>query len=638
MFAPERMAEVTLFIYEDAIQPVILELARLGTLQIEEEDGAQEEARQGRWVSAAGTYGALERRLRELLAILAITPDEAAAPDGIDLEQDQQRIAALLDEAERVVMGWRRESDDVLQELERLHFLIEQMRLLAPLDAPVEQLANLHSLYLVIGAMPSANLARIQTALFRIPFVIIPVHTFATRTLVFAATPKSYAAILERALHSAFLQPIALPDDATGSPSQVLAELEHQRGAAQTRLKELQGRRSQLAGRWGESLRNALHRVQACRVLAETIQRLPVQGNIYVVAGWTPAARVAETVDAVQKITNGQAIIEVLEPEAERPHVPTQLTNPRILKGFEALVLNFGTPGYQELDPTWIVALSFVLMYGLMFGDVAHGLLLAVAGAWLTTRKGGLAGLSAVLISAGLSAALFGVFYGTVLGMPLLPALWLRPADNILTVLLTTLAGGIALLNVGFALFAVAQWRIRNWPRLALDKNGLAGFCLYWALLGGGYAMWRGMLSQRLWFIVVSIPALILLLREPLLLWLTEGKPKPRGTWTEYSVLAFFDLFETMLSFAGNSLSFVRLGAFAVAHEGMSQIVLRMADLSGGQCWLIVAIGTVFVVAFEGLIVGIQALRLEYYEFFGRFFRGDGSAFKPMRMPGIGRS
>ncbi|MEZ4867058.1 MAG: V-type ATPase 116kDa subunit family protein [Caldilineaceae bacterium] len=97
--------------------------------------------------------------------------------------------------------------------------------------------------------------------------------------------------------------------------------------------------------------------------------------------------------------------------------------------------------------------------------------------------------------------------------------------------------------------------------------------------------------------------------------------------------MAFFELFEALIAFAGNSLSFVRLGAFAVAHEGLSQVVLLLASMTGGVGWLlVVALGTLVIVGFEGLIVGIQTLRLEYYEFFGKFFRGDGRPFTPLRI------
>ena len=98
--------------------------------------------------------------------------------------------------------------------------------------------------------------------------------------------------------------------------------------------------------------------------------------------------------------------------------------------------------------------------------------------------------------------------------------------------------------------------------------------------------------------------------------------------------MSFFELFEAVISYVGNTLSFIRLGAFAVAHEGLSQVVLLLAAMSGGiGGWIIFALGTLLLVGFEGLIVGIQTLRLEYYEFFGKFFRGQGRPFTPLRLP-----
>ncbi len=627
------MNEVNFFIYEEAIQPVVLALARLGTLQIEDESGGEASARQNHWTAIATTYATQERRLRELFEALELAPPVGLPPADIDLENNLAETDQFLAEVGQAVDAWRRAGAETAREQEQLRFLMEQMRLLAPLAVPVEQLTDLERLHLVVGTMPTANLARIQTALFRIPFVIIPAYTHADRTLVFAATAQEYGAILDRALRSAFFQPVALPDGVSGPPAAVLVECQRKVAAAQQREEELKTQRGQLLSRWGEPLGVAWNRVQASRKLAETIQHLPNQGEVYVIAGWVPARRLQETIATVQAATNGRAIIEVLEPEAARPQVPTQLRNPRLLQAFEALVTNFGFPAYDELDPTLVVTVTFLLMFGIMFGDVAHGLLLALAGVWLATRKGNLARFSPVLILSGLSAAVFGLIYGTVLGTPRLPALWLRPAENITSILVAALVVGIVLLNVGFGLYLYTNWRTRNWSRFLLDSNGLAGVALDRALLGGGIALWLGILTPALWGLLVLAPAAVLFLREPLRRWQSEGRLRPHGSWGEYAVLAFFELFETVISFAGNSLSFVRLGAFAVAHEGLSQVVLLMAGLSGGLGWLVILLGTIFIVAFEGLIVGIQTLRLEYYEFFGKFFRGDGRAFKPLRLP-----
>lgn len=127
-----------------------------------------------------------------------------------------------------------------------------------------------------------------------------------------------------------------------------------------------------------------------------------------------------------------------------------------------------------------------------------------------------------------------------------------------------------------------------------------------------------------LWLLLILTPAAFLLLREPLMQWLLRRRPLVHGGWGEFAVLAFAELFETVLGFASNTLSFVRLGAFAVAHEGLSHVIMLLAGLSGSLSWLIILLGTLLIVGFEGLIVGIQTLRLEYYEFFGKFFGGAG--------------
>jgi V/A-type H+-transporting ATPase subunit I len=268
-----------------------------------------------------------------------------------------------------------------------------------------------------------------------------------------------------------------------------------------------------------------------------------------------------------------------------------------------------------------------------MFGDAGHGLLLSLAGIWLVLRKGNLAQVAPILLISGLSATCFGLLYGVVFGQPLMPPLWLRPMESIIELLGYTVAGGILLLNVGFVTNMIAAWRKRDWYRLFLDSNGVAGFWLYWALLGGALATWLHVPVPSLVLkLLIIVPALLLFLREPLSNLVTGRRPFVEGGWGGYLVLAFFELFEALLSYISNSLSFVRLGAFAVAHEGLSQVIFILAGLSGSLGWVVIVLGTLFLIGFEGLIVAIQTVRLEYYEFFGKFYRGNGHAFAPFRL------
>jgi V/A-type H+-transporting ATPase subunit I len=472
MFMPERMCEVNLFVLDNDVEAVIAALAHLSVLQLEEESGHRDGSQEGRWSGLASAYSAQYRRLAEFLAILEIAPQETPLSDRPDVDGELQRVTATVSQAEQAIESWQQRAQDATREQERLQLNIEQLRLLTPLNLPVERLTQLHRLYLTVGTMPGANLARIQTSLFRIPFVIVPAYEHGPRTLIFAATTQEYAPILDRALRSAFFEPISLPQDVTGSPSHALAELEQRLRDVQGQLSRLNEERRQLAEAWRARLLAAWNWARTGTVLAEAIQRSTLQGRIYLVSGWAPAPALDSLIATVQDVTEKRAIIEVVEAEATRTEAPILLRNPRLVRSFESVVSNFGLPAYDELDPTALVAISFALMYGMMFGDFGQGLLLALAGLWLQRRSKDSAQVGLVLTICGLSAAMFGLLYGSALGFELFPPIWLRPLDTIVELLLAGVVAGIVLLNAGFGLNLINSWRARDWSRMFFEKTG----------------------------------------------------------------------------------------------------------------------------------------------------------------------
>ena len=206
--------------------------------------------------------------------------------------------------------------------------------------------------------------------------------------------------------------------------------------------------------------------------------------------------------------------------------------------------------------------------------------------------------------------------------------LWLQPLRAIFPLLIAAVVAGAVILNLGFALNLVTAWRSGDRPRFWLGASGVVDLAFYWVLLGGGLAAFGGLVSIPSWLGLAAPLALAVWFREPLLAW-AHGRPPEFG---EHAVTGFFELFETVISNVSNTLSFIRLGAFAVAHEGLSAMVLQYGTAPGG--WGVLVVGTVLIVGFEGLIVAIQALRLQYYEFFGRFFQGRGRPFRPLAFAG----
>ena len=130
--------------------------------------------------------------------------------------------------------------------------------------------------------------------------------------------------------------------------------------------------------------------------------------------------------------------------------------------------------------------------------------------------------------------------------------------------------------------------------------------------------------------VMFGVPLLLILFKEPLTKKIEKRAEGMEESKAMFLVQGFFELFETMLSYFSNTLSFVRIGAFAVSHAAIMEVVLMLSGAENGTPNLFgIILGNVVVCALEGLIVGIQVLRLEYYEMFSRFYKGSGREFKP---------
>ena len=625
MLAPERLQEVSIFVLEHDVEVATDVLLRAEALHLEDVEAESLEPKR-HWAEIAERAARLSHRAAAALEALAIEPRPQVPTEPVRPGDELDFMEAQLVLAETRVESWRARTAASRRTLNALALARSQLAMLAPLRVPVEVLSQLREHHVVVGTMPAENLARVEAALFSVSFVLAPLRLRAGRALVVAASTHQDAAILDRALRSAFFEPIPLPADARGHPEEALASVDRRIAQAEGRRGELEEERERLAVSLRDTLVPLEARLRAATAVADAIRRFPSRGEVYLVAGWVPERRVEGLAAELRAAADSPLVLQAASPAAARHGIPTLLRTPRWLRPFRLLVTTYGVAGYREIDPTLPAAATFVLMYGMMFGDIAHGLLLAAAGA-LAGRRGG--PLARIVTAAGVSGALFGVLYGTALGAPLFAPLWLRPMERIQDLLLASLGAGVLVLNLGFALNLLTRVRNRDVMGLLLDRNGVLGLLFYWTLVGGAALTLLGRIDLRLVLVALAPLAALLWLKEPLRDLLSGRRVGPVG---DVLVTGFFELFETVLGYASNSLSFVRLGAFAVAHEGLSAMVLRYADGPAG--WLVLVLGTVLIVGFEGLVVGIQALRLEYFEFFGRFFRGDGIPFAPLTFQG----
>ncbi|MCL2240547.1 MAG: ATPase, partial [Defluviitaleaceae bacterium] len=309
---------------------------------------------------------------------------------------------------------------------------------------------------------------------------------------------------------------------------------------------------------------------------------------------------------------------------------PTRLKNPPIIRQFEFFTRLYGLPVYGETDPTLILAVTYTLMFGVMFGDVGHGVCLALLGGFIGWRyKKPLGWIIAIV---GVSAAGFGFLYGSIFGFEdILPALWRRPAADITGTLLFAVGLGVVLIVLSMLLHMYNALRQHRIGDFLFGANGAAGMVFYGAVLFGAVRVLFLGRDFPLWLAV--LPLVLLAFKHPLSRLMEGRRGLLEGGVGGFIFHTLMELFETLLTYATNTISFVRVGAFAVSHAGMMHVVLQLsqgASVSGRV--VVLVLGNVLVMGIEGLLVGIQVLRLDFYEILSRFYRGGGRVFTSHRI------
>ena len=364
----------------------------------------------------------------------------------------------------------------------------------------------------------------------------------------------------------------------------------------------------------------------------------------FILTGWIPADREKEFCAELDKLESVDYTLDNAENELEHSP-PVQLKNRKAVRPFEFFVDMFGLPQYDELDPTPFVAFTYVLLFGIMFGDVGQGLCVSLVGAlmWRYKRMA----LGKALIPCGFSSAFFGLVYGSVFGYehvldPMYTALFglsekpveVMEADTTILIILAAVGIGIFLVLTAILINIICSLRRKRYESALFGPNGIAGFVFYGAIVAGfgGQAAFGWQIVSPLYIVLLIVLPLLVIMFAGVLGGLVERRAdwKPES-WGGYVMENFFELFEVLLGYASNTISFLRVGAFVLVHAGMMTMVFTLADMAGGVGDLVIAVlGNIRVMGMEGLLVGIQVMRLEFYEMFSRFFEGGGRPFRPV--------
>ena len=345
--------------------------------------------------------------------------------------------------------------------------------------------------------------------------------------------------------------------------------------------------------------------------------------------GWTPARELPALTETLANV--GAAVVPLERPRGVQP--PTLLTG---VGGGRAglsrtLVDTYGTVPYADVDPSRMAGVAYVVMFGMMFGDLGHGAILVLAG--LVLRSGRIKKLAALkktwlfVAGAGLTSMIFGALYGEAFGPTgLVPVLWLEPMSNPIPLMVTALIFGAVLLAGAYALGTINRVREGGWAYALYASSGAAGSVLFVAV---------GLLT---WGLIASLSPLVfvaVVLAVAALVFIFIGFFVDAGGGATGVVQAVIELVDTVIRLGSNVVSFARLAAFGLTHAALLTVVWSATTALWAPDWralaaiLVFVVGNVLTFALEALVAGVQALRLEYYELFSRIFQSEGRPFRP---------
>lgn len=384
--------------------------------------------------------------------------------------------------------------------------------------------------------------------------------------------------------------------------------------------------------------------------------------NTTLFSGWVPADQAEAVRAAIMEASGGQCVIEWTEAgEVNRAEVPVAIASPKALKPFQNMVNNYATPEYGTVNPTIFVMIAYLTMFGLMFGDLGQGLVLVLAGLLFSRsyKKNPLKpdgmitrNVANLLVYLGLSSMVFGVLFGSTFGLELFPALWFpfeavvaghAPASSLISdvygILGLTIKFGIIIIYAGLLINWVNLGRKRDWLTLLLDKNGIVGGVLFAVGLYMGFGFVKSgyhTFPSQSWIAPTVIVCLVGLFLRPFIHAFIEakesGKKPAIGALLMDGVMEWLvDVLEIFTGYLSNTLSFMRVAGLGIAHASLMESFRQLSGLVDGFGGVVIFIlGNLLVIVLEGLSSGIQSLRLNYYEFFSRYFTGKGVAYSPV--------
>ena len=583
---------------------------------------------------------------------------------SLPTEQDETRAQIIIDSVEDI----KKRETEASEEKKKLEDAYKEALSFANLKVPYSQLDHLSFLSLRIG--------KIDPSLFdELAFsvgtrgIVIPLGEDKSKIL--AASSKKGRFALDSELKKYGFVALEIPENFQGIPDDVLASMQIETVKAKENLDSIQEERKNFADTHKDELISLLRHYSVGMQVQAVQEKLESTQLVYRITGWIPLAQSRQVMNDLDELTEGRIAIRQFNPnevpsvKSGREKVPVKLNHGKIVDNFNRMIFSYGSPLYGTIDPTPFVAFFFTLLFGLMFGDAGQGLVFLILGILMTTKVikkfpvlG--PGFGPIFICIGISSTIMGILTGEFFGNGEIlepvsrflkglfgdtshgPILHLMPSassiDKLFYFLLFTMAIGFIINSVGLVINIINNFSLGRIGKAIFSKTGICGTIFFWYVV---YVAVKALVFKSsvgiFDFVVLGVCLLGIFFSEPLTRLVEGHRPIMENGIVATLVEGVVELLEVVSSYLSNSVSFLRVGAFALAHAVLGYIIFTMTSLIqsnggwGGTAGSIAVsiFGNLLVIVLEGMIVAIQVVRLQYYEFFSKFFTETGREFEP---------
>lgn len=651
-----EMRLIELMALKQDVQNVILYLGKKGNFQFQSKKRTVQKNDDEKLTNIDKHFFDCLQKTRAFFEIEDLTDDEFEVVAATDSDRTEaNKIIAATDEFEK-------RAEEKNEKLTKISETLRESESFSNLQIPYSQLEHLSFIALRIGRIPAENFENLKESVGE-HGVIIPLGNDNSKIL--AATSKKGRFALDTELKKAGFVNMEIPESFKGIPEEVLESMKREKIEAEREVAKINEEKKNYAQTHSAEIKRLLGVFCVSEQVKDIQNGLESTSMVYRITGWIPASDARIFMKEIDELSEGRvAIREYLPSEVPavlsgEEKVPVKLTHGKFVAAFERMIFSYGSPLYGAIDPTPFVALFFTFLFGIMFGDFGQGLVILLVGILMLkkiVKIGGWNKFAPIFIGVGCSSCVMGLitgeFFGneTVLrpfalfvtglfGTPRAPILKVMPSSDpnsifvIFGIFGVTIALGFLINSIGVIVNICNNALCKKWGNVFFGKSGLAGLLFYWYVVAFAISIAVFHHSPAVYdWIIIGVTLFLSAFGEPFERLFNGERPVVENGAGSLVIGGIVELIEVVSNYLSSTISFVRVGAFALAHAVLGFIMEMMSAKCGPVGGIFVLIvGNAIVVVLEGMIVAIQVIRLQYYEFFSKFFNETGTEFKPLQ-------